>query len=325
MVDVSDEPDTTAPISVVIPCYNVAAYICEALDSLMSQSSPPQEVIVIDDGSEDSTGEIVAEYALRLPLTYIRTRNNGQGVARNIGAAMAEADYLYFLDADDRVLPCMLAELTSTLESWENPDVLFFSGISFSEKSFDSPFQRDYRRGMSFAPLPASQALRYIGRNRLFSASPCLYVIRRDFWCKKALYFGNFLHEDEELLYRILLAAEWVAVLDRVYFERRLRYDSTMTMPATAQHVSGRYANLCTAIGHIGLRRPGVELVLRRRALWTVAAYFKMCCRAGVPPRWRQPFSKALRSRAPETAISICIVRVLYQLRPLRRYVARNL
>jgi glycosyltransferase involved in cell wall biosynthesis len=89
-------------VSVVIPCYNQARYLREAIDSALAQHDAPREIIVVDDGSTDDTPEVATRYPGVLTL---RQRNRGLAAARNAGLTAAVGDYVVFLDADDRLLP----------------------------------------------------------------------------------------------------------------------------------------------------------------------------------------------------------------------------
>ena len=98
-------PDPTAEpkVSVVIPTFNCGEFIGEAIESVLSQTYPPFEVIVVDDGSTDDTQSIVGKYGDG--VRYTRHPNRGSSCARNIGIGFAKGDYLAFLDADDRWEP----------------------------------------------------------------------------------------------------------------------------------------------------------------------------------------------------------------------------
>ena len=88
----------------MVTTYNYAAYIVEAINSILAQSDPVDELIVVDDGSTDNTREIVV--ALNVPeLRYIWQENQGAGAARNRGLAAARSPLIAYLDADDRWLP----------------------------------------------------------------------------------------------------------------------------------------------------------------------------------------------------------------------------
>jgi glycosyltransferase involved in cell wall biosynthesis len=88
-------------VSVIIPCYNGEAFLKEAIESALEQSYPWVEVIVVDDGSTDSSPEI----AQKLPVRYIRQPNRGLTASRNLGVWESRGSYIVFLDADDRLKP----------------------------------------------------------------------------------------------------------------------------------------------------------------------------------------------------------------------------
>ena len=92
-----------AKISVIIPTYNYGRFIKEAVESVLKQTFPVAEIIVVDDGSTDNTEEIVK--ALGEKVRYIKQENNGVGAARNNGVKNSYGDLIAFLDADDLWLP----------------------------------------------------------------------------------------------------------------------------------------------------------------------------------------------------------------------------
>src|SRR5215467_7346101 len=89
-------------MSIIIPCYNQAHYLGDAIASARSQTYPFVEVIVVDDGSTDDTAAVVARHA---PVRYLRQPNRGLPAARNAGWQASKGRYVIFLDADDRLLP----------------------------------------------------------------------------------------------------------------------------------------------------------------------------------------------------------------------------
>ena len=88
-----------APVSVVIPSYNAAATVCDTVDSILAQTLPPSQVIVIDDGSSDDTAARLAAYGDR--VLYRRQANAGPSAARNHGVRLCEQPLVAFLDSDD--------------------------------------------------------------------------------------------------------------------------------------------------------------------------------------------------------------------------------
>src|SRR3712207_6844017 len=95
-----------ALVSVVIPCYNQAHFLGEAIESDLGQTYPHFEVLVVDDGSTDNTQEVAAPYP---GVRCIRQENQGLAAPRNTGIRHTKGTQLVFLDADDRLLPGALA------------------------------------------------------------------------------------------------------------------------------------------------------------------------------------------------------------------------
>jgi Glycosyltransferases involved in cell wall biogenesis len=89
-------------VSVIIPCYNQAHFLHEAIESALAQTYSHREIFVVDDGSTDKTAEVTARFA---GVRYIRQENSGVSAARNTGLKESRGEYLVFLDADDRLLP----------------------------------------------------------------------------------------------------------------------------------------------------------------------------------------------------------------------------
>jgi glycosyltransferase involved in cell wall biosynthesis len=112
---------------VVIPCYNQAHFLGEAIESVLSQSYQDLEIIVVDDGSQDDTQEVASTYANKDPrVRLIRQKNKGLAGARNRGLAEAGGEYVVFLDSDDRLLGEALEVGVRELEA--NLDCAFVSG-----------------------------------------------------------------------------------------------------------------------------------------------------------------------------------------------------
>src|SRR6202007_291490 len=98
--------------SVIIPCFNQARFLGEALESALAQSYGSCEVIVVDDGSTDETAKVAAAFNR---IRYLSQTNRGLAAARNAGLKASAGRYLVFLDADDRLLPDAVATGASIL------------------------------------------------------------------------------------------------------------------------------------------------------------------------------------------------------------------
>lgn len=112
---------TAARPSVIIPAFNAARFLREAIDSVLAQSRPPHEIIVVDDGSTDATETV----ARRVPaVRYIAQAHGGIAAARNRGVSAATGNWIAFLDADDRWTPGKLEIQRAALEADPELDML---------------------------------------------------------------------------------------------------------------------------------------------------------------------------------------------------------
>jgi glycosyltransferase involved in cell wall biosynthesis len=110
--------------SIIITCYNLGAYLAEALESALSQTYPETEVLLVDDGSTDpATIAALDSIAPHPRLRVLRTPNQGVAHARNYGIRQALGDYILPLDADDRILPTYLEQAVAILD--KNPEIGF--------------------------------------------------------------------------------------------------------------------------------------------------------------------------------------------------------
>src|SRR5689334_6850738 len=104
-------------VSVVIPAFNRAFILPEALDSVLAQTWKDFEVLVVDDGSTDNTEEVLEPYVARHGVRFLRQANQGPAAARNRGIEAARGKYVAFLDSDDLWLPIKLAVQIPRMEA----------------------------------------------------------------------------------------------------------------------------------------------------------------------------------------------------------------
>jgi glycosyltransferase involved in cell wall biosynthesis len=123
-------------VSVIIPVYNGATYLAEALDSVFAQDYRPIEVIVVDDGSTDDTAVIAKRYS---QIRYLHEVNQGPAVARNTGLIHCTGDLIGFLDADDRWVLGKLSLQAKYLEAHPEVDCVIGRMKNFVQESIPRP------------------------------------------------------------------------------------------------------------------------------------------------------------------------------------------
>lgn len=147
----SNSSSAASLVSVVIPIYNQARYLGEAIESVLAQSYPHREIIVIDDGSSDDPASVVSKYA---GVRYVRQSNAGTATARNRGAQESRGAFQVFLDADDRLLPEALDKGLAALSL--DPDLAFVYGRAQMIDTDGIPFaaaQPPHREPDTYAAL----------------------------------------------------------------------------------------------------------------------------------------------------------------------------
>ncbi|MDD2388677.1 MAG: glycosyltransferase [Desulfobacterales bacterium] len=182
----------TPKVSVIIPTYNRARLLEEAIDSVLSQTFTGYELIVVDDGSTDDTGEVLASCEDRIRV--IRQNNQGVSSARNAGIASASGDLITFLDSDDLWLPDKLIRQVEFFQ--QTPDALICqteeiwirNGIRVNPKK-----RHRKRSGMIFEPSL-----------KLCLVSPSAVMIRRSLFDKVGIFDEDLpACEDYDLWLRI--------------------------------------------------------------------------------------------------------------------------
>ncbi len=175
------------PVSVVVPFWNVNAFLGDAIESVLAQTFRSWELLLIDDGSTDGSTEIAKRYAERLPeriryLEHERHQNRGVAASRNLGIRHAEGRYIAFLDADDAWFPNKLERQTAILDA--EPEAAMVCGPSqfwYSWTGRPEDAGRDYVKDLRIAPAglvrPPALLVSYLTRGT-FVANPSTILIR---------------------------------------------------------------------------------------------------------------------------------------------------
>lgn len=209
-------------VSVIIPVYNVAPYVREALDSVVDQTYEKLEIIVIDDGSTDGSGEICDEYKTDPRITVIHQENRGPGSARNTGLDLATGDFIAFLDSDDAYHLSFIQTMLDTILR-ENCDVVVCTSIYYQPtlepKEWGTSRSKEglYDREQALRGLIYGKFITVVW-NKLY---------RRELWKEIRFSEGHFF-EDDEVVYSVFSLINRLYKLNHpLYFYRR-RTGSTM-------------------------------------------------------------------------------------------------
>lgn len=235
-------------VSVVIPTYNRARTIGEAVASVLAQSLPAHEVVVVDDGSTDATPAALAPFAGRIIVH--RQANGGVGAARNVGIARATGDWIAFLDSDDVWLPGRLEVLARDATRTS-------AGVHVADVRLEGPGYDESLLALRGIRVPAA------GAEPFARALPTILgglqldgiACRRD-WLRAAGGFDPELRmfEDLDLLARLALAGPWLFTGTVVARVRRVAEDGNIALTNAAVRNAVRTATGLAAI-HARLAR----------------------------------------------------------------------
>lgn len=118
--------------SIIVPVYNVEQYLSECIDSILKQTYRDFELILVDDGSKDSSGRICDEYELKdKRIIVIHKENGGHTSARRTGLEIARGEYCSFVDSDDYVKDDFLKNYADIVERY-SPEIIAINGILFN-------------------------------------------------------------------------------------------------------------------------------------------------------------------------------------------------
>lgn len=232
-------------VSVIIPAYNIEDYIEDCLNSIIGQTLKDIEIICVNDGSTDSTLNILNDYAKKdSRVKVVSQENGGQSLARNSGLTIASGKYVYFMDGDDILDSVTLEEVYNTAAE-KDLDVVYFDGTSFSdEEGAVNSVMADYYTRKNDYPdcCKGIEMFCLMSKTDEYRASPCLQLIKREHLIKNEINFHiGIIYEDNVFTLFTMIFAERAGYIKKVYFNRRIRSNSTTTASKQFRHSYGYY------------------------------------------------------------------------------------
>lgn len=217
-------------LSFVIPVYNVEKYLKECINSILNQCDETCEIILVDDGSTDSSGLICDEYKDRNnDIKVIHTKNGGPSKARNIGLSYANGKYVFFVDSDDRVSDGAVKQILTWIDE-ENSDICFMDAVKFypngSEETLGDNIEHKYVYQKN-----KNEVIKYISSRPKFSGSACTKLFKRQFLIKNNLNFptDRIVAEDLTFCLDALLHAETFDALEFSCYQYRQNREGSTT------------------------------------------------------------------------------------------------
>ncbi|MBR9647298.1 glycosyltransferase family 2 protein [Clostridium tyrobutyricum] len=202
-------------VSIIVPIYNVERYINKCIDSILSQTFKKFELILVDDGSPDSCGEMCDKYAkLDYRIKVIHKKNGGLSSARNAGIDIAQGKYIGFIDSDDWIKNDMYESLYKAIIKYD-ADISICDFIKFNE-NYDLSFKEDSRKNIEiWNNIEALEKLNTDNCGKIVIAWNKLY--KKELWSDIRFPEGR-IHEDVFTMHKILFKANRVVNTNKILY-----------------------------------------------------------------------------------------------------------
>lgn len=237
-------------VSILVPVYNVEAYLPKCLDSLIGQTLREIEIICIDDGSTDRSGEILDEYAEKdKRIHVVHQDNGGYGKAMNAGLHFAQGEYIGVVESDDFAAPEMFSQLYKA--AVQNRAQIVKSNYY---RYWDKPKEKIKKEPL-LKYLPYKQVIHPWAYQRLFRIQPSIWsgIYQRAFLEQNQIAFletPGAAYQDTSFTFKVFAIAERIALLsDAFLYYRQDNFNSSIHSAEKAEFVRAEYQEINTFLG----------------------------------------------------------------------------
>lgn len=221
-------------ISIIVPVYNVEKYLKDCLSSILNQTFSNFELILVDDGSQDDSGKICDEFALKdNRIKVIHKENGGQSSARNIGLDIAKGEYIIFVDSDD-VIATNMFEILFNIICETNTDIVTCKYIRFFLTTEISINENVNSNRVDI--LNTDTIMKELVNNEKVNFSPCAKIYKKELFNSLRFQEG-IIFEDMQLLYQLWATIEKAAITDSILYFYRNNPTSTLNSKYNSKHL----------------------------------------------------------------------------------------
>lgn len=222
--------------SIIIPVFNTEKYLKECIDSILNQNNKNLEIILIDDGSTDRSGEICDLYQKKESrIKVIHKNNEGPSKSRNCGLDIATGKYIMFMDSDDYLANNnVISDFVSIFEE-HDCDIIYGVYKGFIDNDYKSCTYEIYPKVLKIdntqtKNLSTEEIVQLLFDNGNYYSSPTIKIYKRKYLeSNKFRFKPNIYLEDEEWTPRILLNCKKIYFYSKDFYMRRIREESIMT------------------------------------------------------------------------------------------------
>lgn len=229
--------DKPVKFSIIISAYNVEKYIGECIESILSQSYKNYEILIVDDGSDDKTGQIVEKYAeneVRIKLYH--QQNSGPSRARNTGINKAQGEYMLFMDSDDAYKNSEALEILA--RKCDGVDMAAYAWEEFDETGI-LEIMMEFPEGDDYKECASCSGKEYLekalNKKHQYAWYCWRYAYKTEFWKRNGFEFKDgYKYEDVNLIPWVVLKAETIICVRKVLYRYRINRTGAITMDRSA-------------------------------------------------------------------------------------------
>ncbi|MCZ8493375.1 glycosyltransferase [Priestia megaterium] len=200
-------------LSIIVPVYNLEKFVSKCLDSILCQINDESEIIIINDGSTDTSPQIIDEYCMKHSnIKAIHKDNEGISKTRNRGVLEAAGEYVLFVDSDDYIAPNMV-ELMLNQAHRKNADIVISKAVNeWPEGRIEPMFQKSFDED---EVISGTEAIRRFWAGEI-NGHPWNKMVRRELMLKHNIFFpeDKRIYEDAPMFFNLYLKAERISFVD---------------------------------------------------------------------------------------------------------------
>ncbi len=264
-------------ISVIIAAYNVEEYLMKCLETVKNQTYKNLQIIVIDDGSTDSTPQICDSYKADNRFVIVHKKNGGLSAARNTGLDIADGDYLIFIDGDDYIEENLCEELVEKSEK-NNSDMVIFS---YFRDYGDRVVQ--YHNDGKLKMISQKEAIKGLVNDERIKSMVWMKFYKRELF--KDLYFKErHNYEDVYIMHHIFFRAKIIMLYNKSLYYYRYREDSISNFQSE-KNLNHRWESLLLRYKDISETYPELEGDVLKKTAYAYADIYNSLCAAKHPDK----------------------------------------
>lgn len=269
-------------ISIIVPCYNVEEYLHKCVESLTAQTYKNIEIILVDDGSPDSSGAICDEYARKdKRIKVIHKENGGLSDARNVAIDIAVGEYITFVDSDDYVALDYVETLYRLVEKYQCK-----IGVAWL-RAFHEGCEIDTKQPPYIEKVfDRMEGIEKMFYQELFDTAAWCKIYHRSLFDTGIRYPFGLIYEDLPTTYLLFLQSDKIAFCNRIVYNYLLRTSSIEGQPFKANKLESALKILEMIQGHIRELKP-IEKAVRCRLL-SFCLHILLEMPAGYPDKRKQ-------------------------------------